>query len=302
MDHLSLFSRMLRTRFFEEALIRLSEEDLIYGTYHLSIGQEGISAGAAAALDSSDWIVPTHRCHGYNAARGSDLRRMFSEILGSRDGLCRGLGGSMHMTDVATHDFGSSAVVGSSVALATGIAFAFARQGRRAIAVAILGDGATSRGVVHECMNLASVWSLPVLFYCENNHYGMSASASRMVSTSDIASRGAGYGIRSFHADGNDYDDVYDTVVRARSHILSNGEPAFVEVDTYRQCGHSKSDHCIYRSREEEEAWKLRDPIAREEERLHLGKEAARAIRDEERRKVEERRSGPCGGGPAVLQ
>ena len=282
-----VYKAMLRSRLFEEKVRRLFSEGGMYGTTHLNIGQEASHVGLCNALGDEDWIVPTHRCHGFNVARGSSLEAMFAELYGSRHGLCMGIGGSMHMTDVSTHDFGSSAVVGSSVALATGIAFAFARQGRRAIAVAILGDGATSRGVVHECMNLASVWSLPVLFYCENNHYGMSASASRMVSTSDIASRGAGYGIRSFHADGNDYDDVYDTVVRARSHILANGEPAFVEVDTYRQCGHSKSDECAYRTQQEEAEWMRRDPIALYERRMGLSKQELRSIRASVQEEVE---------------
>ena len=287
-DNTGAYRLMLRSRFFEEKVQELFSNGLLHGTTHLNIGQEASHTGLALALEDGDWIVPTHRCHGFNVARGSSISAMFSELMGSRHGLCMGVGGSMHMTDVSTHDFGSSAVVGSSVALASGLAFALERSHTGSIAVAIMGDGASSRGVVHECMNLASVWSLPVLFYCENNHYGMSASSSRMIAAGDISSRAAGYGIKAFKADGNDWMAVYDTVRRARAWMLSSNEPAFVEVDTYRQCGHSKSDHCIYRSREEEEAWKLRDPIAREEERLHLGKEAARAIRDEERRKVEE--------------
>ncbi len=262
MDHLSLFSRMLRTRFFEEALIRLSEEDLIYGTYHLSIGQEGISAGAAAALDSSDWIVPTHRCHGYNAARGSDLRRMFSEILGSRDGLCRGLGGSMHMTDISTCNLGSSAVVGSGIGLAGGVAAALRMMGRKSIAVAVFGDGASSRGILYEVMNAASIWHLPLLFLLENNHYGMSASADRMISTDAIYRRAEGFSIPSECIDGNDVLSVIDAITRARNHILSEHTPYFIEAETYRQCGHSRSDHLVYRTREEENEWRKRDPIA----------------------------------------
>lgn len=272
---------MLRSRFFEEKVQQLFAEGGMYGTTHLNIAQEASHTGLCLALDEGDWIVPTHRCHGFNVARGSDLAAMFSELYGSRQGLCKGIGGSMHMTDVSTHDFGSSAIVGSSVALATGIAFALARQKKKQIAAAIMGDGATSRGVVHESMNLASVWSLPVLFYCENNHYGMSAAQARMISTDDIASRAAGYSIKSFRVDGNDLDAVIETVRAARSYIISHCEPVFIEVDTYRQCGHSKSDSCVYRSREEEAAWKERDPIARYEEKLNLTKAGIRQIRQE---------------------
>lgn len=279
---------MLKSRFFEEKIQKLFDEGALYGTTHLNIGQEASHTGLCFALAKEDWIVPTHRCHGFNVARGSDISAMFSEMFGSRHGLCKGLGGSMHMTDVSTYNAGSSAVVGSGIAIATGLAFALSRQKKSNIAVAILGDGATSRGVLHECMNLASVWNLPLLFYCENNHYGMSASSDRMISTSDIASRADGYSMRSFVADGNDFDAVHDIVKRARSYIIENSAPAFIEVETYRECGHSKSDKCIYRSADEEEFWREKDPIRRLESKLSLSKGAARKIREEVAAEVEE--------------
>ena len=279
---------MMRSRLFEEKLQGLFDEGVLYGTTHLNIGQEASHTGLCLALEDDDWIVPTHRCHGFNIASGSDLAAMFSELLGSSRGLCKGLGGSMHMTDVEHHNFGSSAIVGSSVALAMGIAFALSRQGRPGIAVAIMGDGATSRGVVHECMNLASVWSLPLMFYCENNHYGMSASAARMISTPDISSRAAGYSMKSFKADGNDYQAVHDTVRRARSWIVEHDEPVFVEVDTYRLCGHSKSDRLAYRGQEEEAAWKAKDPVSRLYSKLSYSKTEVRRLRQEEEAKVDE--------------
>ncbi len=278
---------MLKSRFFEEKIQKLFDEGALYGTTHLNIGQEASHTGLCFALAKEDWIVPTHRCHGFNVARGSDISAMFSEMFGSRHGLCKGLGGSMHMTDVSTYNAGSSAVVGSGIAVATGLAYALSRQKKSNIAVAILGDGATSRGVLHECMNLASVWNLPLLFYCENNHYGMSASSDRMISTSDIASRAEGYSMRSFLADGNDFEAVYDIVKRARSYIIENSAPAFIEVETYRECGHSKSDKCIYRSAAEEEFWKEKDPIRRLERKLGLSKATARGIREDVSKEVE---------------
>ena len=278
---------MYLSRFFEEKLQSLFDRGELYGTTHLNIGQEASHFGLCLALDSKDWIVPTHRTHGFNIAKGSSVFRMFSEMLGSRHGLCQGLGGSMHMTDLATCNAGSSAVVGSGVAIATGLAFALRRQKSRNISVAIMGDGATSRGVVHECMNLSSVWNLPVMFYCENNHYGMSASAERMISTSDIASRAAGYSMKAFRADGNDYDDVHDTVKKARAYMIEYGEPVFVEVNTYRFCGHSKSDRLAYRSGEEEAFWKEKDPILRFEKKLCLDRNTVRAMRKSIRDYVE---------------
>jgi len=279
---------MLTSRAFEEKLQELFSKRLLHGTTHLNIGQEASHVGLAEGICDADWIVPTHRCHGFNIATGSSIERMFSEMLGSRDGLCSGLGGSMHMSDREHHNLGSSAVVGSSVGLAVGLGLALKRQKRDGIAVAILGDGATSRGVVHEAMNLASVWSLPVLFYCENNHYGMSASSERMVAIDDISKRAAAYSMKAYTADGNDYHAVKETVSSARKHIVESGRPCLVVVDTYRQCGHSKNDGRVYRTREEELLWKEKDPILRLERSLGLSEAEMEKLREEATSTVEE--------------
>jgi 2-oxoisovalerate dehydrogenase E1 component len=254
-------SLMVQSRRFEERVEEFFARKEMHGTTHLAIGQEAAQVGLALALREGDWIVPTHRCHGHTLVRGASIRKMFSEMFGSRDGLSRGLGGSMHMSDVQTWNPGSSAVVGSGVGLATGLAFALKMQKSRAISVAIFGDGATSRGILHESMNLASIWDLPVLFFCENNNYGMSAAVSRMVSTSSIAARSDGYSIPHVTVDGNDVETVYQAVREAVDTIRSTSQPFFIEVLTYRQCGHSKNDPRLYRSREEELAWRERDPI-----------------------------------------
>ena len=261
MEYREALRIMFRSRSFEEKLQEEFSLGNLYGTTHLAIGQEASHTGLVMALDKKDWIVPTHRCHGFNIARGSDMAAMFSEMLGSRHGLCKGLGGSMHMTDVSTFDLGSSAVVGSGVPLAGGAAYALKRQGKKNIAVAIFGDGASSRGSVHEMMNLASVWNLPLLFFMENNHYGMSASTDRVISTSSIHSRAEGYSMAHAKCDGNDVEKVFGAVEEARKYILETGRPYFLEVETYRLCGHSKSDKLLYRTREEEEEWKKKDPI-----------------------------------------
>ncbi|HNZ95237.1 MAG TPA: thiamine pyrophosphate-dependent enzyme, partial [Sphaerochaeta sp.] len=166
-------SIMVRSRRFEELVAQFFHHKEMHGTTHLSIGQEAAQAGLSLALKEGDWIVPTHRCHGHTIARGSGEEVMFSEMFGSRHGIVKGLGGSMHMTDVQTWNTGSSSVVGSGVNLATGLGFALKQQGSDSLSVAIFGDGASSRGAVHESMNLASVLELPVLFFCENNGYGM---------------------------------------------------------------------------------------------------------------------------------
>ena len=263
MDEIEILKAMLRSRSFENKLSQMFKKGAFYGTTHLNIGQEASHVGLIAGLDDKDWIVPTHRCHGFNIARGTKPEKMFAEMFGSRYGVCRGLGGSMHMTEISTCNAGSSAIVGSGVPIATGLAFALKRKGRENIAVAIFGDGATSRGSVHEAMNMASVWNIPVLFYLENNHYGMSASEKNAISTDNLSLRADGYSIKHIKIDGNDVALVRDTVADARKYILENSRPFFIEVDTYRLCGHSKSDRLVYRTREEEEMWRKKDPICR---------------------------------------
>ena len=263
MDEIEILKAMLRSRSFENKLSHMFKKGAFYGTTHLNIGQEASHVGLIAGLDDKDWIVPTHRCHGFNIARGTKPEKMFAEMFGSRYGVCRGLGGSMHMTEISTCNAGSSAIVGSGVPIATGLAFALKRKGRDNIAVAIFGDGATSRGSVHEAMNMASVWNIPVLFYLENNHYGMSASEKNAISTDNLSLRADGYSIKHIKIDGNDVALVRDTVADARKYILENNRPFFIEVDTYRLCGHSKSDRLVYRTREEEEMWRKKDPIRR---------------------------------------
>ncbi len=252
---------MLKSRYFEEKTEALFKAGLIHGTTHLANGQEASQAGLCMALEDNDWIVPTHRCHGFTIAKGSSSYAMFSEMFGSSHGLAKGLGGSMHMPDKEHCNIGSSAVVGSGVPLAVGIAWYLKRHDIRNISVAIFGDGASSRGSIHESMNLASVWKLPVLFYCENNGYGMSASSDDMVSVLRVSDRASSYSISGSTIDGNDVEKVYDEVCKAVQYIKNGNGPYLLEVMTYRQKGHSKSDSRVYRTSEEEQSWLLRDPI-----------------------------------------
>jgi len=254
---------MLRSRYFEREIALLFSKGIMHGTTHLNIGQEATEAGLFLALKNGDMFIPTHRCHGFTVSSGSDLFAMFSEMFGSRWGLSKGLGGSMHMTDRLHGNPGSSAVVGSGVPLATGLALALKHQGQENISVAIFGDGASSRGALHEAMNQASVEHLPVLFYCENNGYGMSAKASKMVSIEKIADRAASYSFPGIRVDGNDLVAVYEAVSQARESILTNNQPYLIECMTYRLNGHSKSDTCKYRTREEEELWSGKNPIVK---------------------------------------
>lgn len=288
MDKKEILSYLLRSRFFEEKLDEEFKKGSLYGTTHLSIGQEASHAGLSLALKKGDWIVPTHRCHGFNICYGSSLKSMFSEMMGSKNGLCKGLGGSMHMTDASHYNLGSSSVVASGVPLASGCAFSLKRQKKDNIAVAIFGDGASSRGAIHETMNIASVWKLPLLFFLENNHYGMSSSAERMISINSISSRLKGYNIEARVVDGNDFDEVYSATEEAREYILKNKRPFFIECNTYRLCGHSKSDKLLYRDRVEEEEWKKRDPILRYINQHSFTEEEVAMIAESVRREVED--------------
>ncbi len=286
---LNILRLMLDSRFFEEKTEELFSCGLIHGTVHLANGQEASQAGLCVALEDGDWIVPTHRCHGFTICRGSSPYAMFSEMLGSKHGLAKGLGGSMHMPDSSSWNLGSSAVVGSGVPLATGIAFwnKFQNIGNASfavssfsnpkdfkikpvknISVAIFGDGASSRGSIHESMNLASIWKLPVLFYCENNHYGMSASSSVMISSNTVSSRARSYNMPGATIFGNDVLQVYNEAKKAISYIKEGHGPYLLEVMTYRTKGHSRNDKRIYRSPEEEKRWIEKDPIKLFEKKL----------------------------------
>ncbi len=297
---------MLNSRYFEEKTEQLFKAGLVHGTTHLANGQEAAQAGLCMALEDQDWIVPTHRCHGFSICNGSWPVAMFSELFGSRHGLAKGLGGSMHMPDKENCNLGSSAVVGSGVPLATGVAFyqkfnsvgsaSFATSTTQNpkdlppvpvnnISVAIFGDGASSRGSVHESMNLASIWKLPVLFYCENNHYGMSAPSDKMISIDHIADRAQSYNMPGRTIDGNDFEVVYQAVKEATDYIRKGNGPYLLEVMTYRFKGHSKSDRRLYRTADEEQQWLLRDPITLFEEKLveygYLTEEEVRQIEKE---------------------
>ena len=265
---LSTLSLMLRIRLFEEKIEEMFSYHVMHGTTHLAIGQEAVHAGVSPALDPMEWIVTTHRCHGHTLAKGSSIEEMFAEFLGYSNGLAYGLGGSMHLIDVDRHNAGSSAVVGSGVPIATGMALQLKRSGSKQLAVAFFGDGASSRGAIHESMNIASVMRLPVLFLCEHNMYGMSACARDMVSTDSIAHRGASYGIESRMVDGNDVEAVFESVTHAADYIREHGKPYLLETRTYRFSGLSKNDKKLYRTHEEEQQWLQRDPIALFEQRL----------------------------------
>ena len=255
---------MMLIRLFEEALEEMFSRGLLHGTMHLSVGQEATAAGACLALEKEDLITSTHRGHGHCLAKGADPYKMFAELLGREDGYCRGRGGSMHIADLSNGNLGANGIVGGSLTISVGAALSFQLQKKENIVLCFFGDGAVNEGSFHEALNLASLWNLPVLFLCENNQYGMSMASSKAVAGESIASRGESYGIKSVQIDGNDVEEVFETVKNFKNEILDTKSPRFIEAVTYRYRGHSKSDRNLYRTSDEINYWKEeKDPIKR---------------------------------------
>jgi pyruvate dehydrogenase E1 component alpha subunit len=257
---------MWTARRFEEAVDQLFARGLMHGTMHLSIGQEASATGTCLALRPDDLITSTHRGHSHCVAKGADLTRMMAELLAKDTGYCRGRGGSMHIADVATGNLGANGIVGGGIPIAVGAALAQQLTGSGKVVISFFGDGAANEGAFHEAVNLAAVWELPVVFVCENNHYGMSMAADEAFAIEAIAIRASGYGIPGVTVDGNDVQQVYEAVSTAVERARAGHGPTLVENVTYRWKGHSKSDKNLYRTREEIASWQERDPIVRFEE------------------------------------
>ena len=252
---------LLAIRFFEEAVDGLFARGMMHGTMHLSIGQEAVATGVCAALRKSDFITSTHRGHSHCIAKGADLTRMMAELLAKQTGYCRGRGGSMHIADVETGNLGANGIVAGGIPIAAGAALSQKLQGKDSVVVSFFGDGATNEGAFHEALNLAAVWDLPVIFVCENNKYGMSFSTAKSMKVEKISDRAAAYGMPGVTVDGNDVDAVYAVAQEAVDRARSGGGPTLIECLTYRHKGHSKSDKNLYRTKEEIEFWKTKDPV-----------------------------------------
>jgi len=259
----SALESLLAIRFFEEAVDGLFARGLMHGTMHLSIGQEAVATGVCAALRKTDFITSTHRGHSHCIAKGADLTRMMAELLAKQTGYCRGRGGSMHIADVETGNLGANGIVAGGIPIAAGAALAQKMKGNDNVVVSFFGDGATNEGAFHEAMNLAAIWDLPVIFVCENNKYGMSNSTEFSMRIEHISERAASYGFEGVTVDGNDVDEVFQAAAAAVEKARAGNGPTLIECVTYRHKGHSKSDKNLYRTKEEIEDWKTKDPIGR---------------------------------------
>ena len=260
---LALYETMFKIRRFEEKSSELFADSLIPGFVHLYLGQEAVATGVCSLLTPKDFITSTHRGHGHCIAKGLDLKRMMAEIIGREDGYCRGRGGSMHITAMEHGMLGADAIVGASVALATGAAYGLRLQGRDSVVVAFFGDGASNQGLVHESFNLAAVLSAPVIFVCENNQYAISTPTAAATHTRDIADRAAGYGFPGVIADGNDVLAMRSAAAEAVERARAGEGPTLIEAKTYRITQHSAATTIDLRPQEELDFWQEKDPIAR---------------------------------------
>jgi acetoin:2,6-dichlorophenolindophenol oxidoreductase subunit alpha len=263
---LRAYRQMVRIRLFEEQVNELYTRALMPGLAHLYSGEEAVAVGICEALHIDDYITSTHRGHGHCLAKGATPDRMFAELLGKEAGYCRGKGGSMHIADPATGNLGANAIVGGSVGIATGAAFASKRLGNGRVAVCFFGEGALGQGSLYEVMNLAQLWKLPVIYVCENNLYNEYTHYSE-TTAGTILGRADAFGIESVSVDGQDVRAVHEVALRLVKRAREGTGPSFLQADTYRYGGHHVGDinREYYRSKKEEHFWKTeRDPI-----RLH---------------------------------
>ncbi len=265
---LRLYQQMLLIRVFEEQVLDLYARTLIPGIAHVSIGQEAVAVGVCAALRADDYLTSTHRGHGHCLAKGAQPDRMFAELFGKEAGYCRGKGGSMHIADPDTGNLGANAIVGGSLAIAAGAALSAKLRGTGQVTACFFGDGAANQGLLLESMNMAAIWRLPVLYICENNQYG-EYTPMQSVTAGQLHRRGEALDVASLMVDGMDVLAVYAAASHAVARARAGEGPSFLVCQTYRYLGHGTSDReRPYRTRDEEQVWRERDPIHRLGERL----------------------------------
>ena len=267
-DLLEMYRTMIKIRLFEEMADKLYALGKVHGTMHLSAGQEGVAVGTGTVMRVDDYLLNHHRGHGHFIASGADIDKMMAEFLGKETGYCKGRGGSMHIADVDANNLGANGIVGGGIHLAAGVGLAIKMKHEDNVVLVIFGDGAANQGVLSESFNMAAIWDLPVVYLCENNQYGMSASVTRVSSKLPFKGRAEAHGIPGYFIDGNDVLAVHEIMEIAFDHARSGKGPVFVEAETYRYFGHSKSDRNLYRTKEEIQAWREKDPIGRFEKLL----------------------------------
>ena len=259
---LEFYRRMRLIREFERECERQYTRGNIKGFLHVYSGEEAIAVGAIAALDPQDYVVTHYRDHGHALARDVDTNMVMAELFGKATGPSKGKGGSMHIFDASKNFMGGYAIVGGQLPIAAGLALASQYKGEDRLALCFMGDGALNEGEFHESMNLAAVWKLPVIFFCENNLYGMGApSADTLAVHLQMYKLADAYGMRNHRVDGNDVVAVHELMLQVTADVRAGEGPAFIEARTYRLQGHSVADPANYRPEEEVEYWRSKDPI-----------------------------------------
>ncbi|HMZ59832.1 MAG TPA: pyruvate dehydrogenase (acetyl-transferring) E1 component subunit alpha, partial [Leptospiraceae bacterium] len=274
---------MFLIRRFEEAAAKAYSSGKIGGFCHLYIGQEAVGVGSIAAIGPNDSIVSTYRDHGHALARGMDPKGLMAELFGKATGCSGGYGGSMHFFDNKKHFLGGHGIVGGHISLAAGAAYAYKYKGTKDVCMCFFGDGAANIGSFHEALNLAAVWKLPLVMICENNHYAMGTPEYRSLSVKDVSVRAYAYDIARDRIEGDEVRKVRDHVKVAVERARRGEGPTLIEISTYRFRGHSMSDPAKYRTKEEVDMYKQRDPLLRARADLIGGQ-----VSEEELLKIEE--------------
>jgi len=265
---LELYRQMLAIRRMEEASAKAYAQQKIGGFLHLYIGQEAVAVGAIATLKPDDYVIATYREHAHAYAKGVSARAIMAELFGKETGTSKGLGGSMHLFDADKSFLGGYGIVGGHIPLACGVAYASKYRGDGRVTLCFFGDGSASQGAFHEGVSLAALWKLPVVFICENNLYSMGTPLYRSLSVADVSQKALGYGIARDRLDGEDVLRVRDRVGEAVRRARHESAPTLIEIRTYRFRGHSMSDPGLYRTKDEIEEWRKRDPLTTARARL----------------------------------
>jgi len=261
---LELYRKMVLCRKFEEKVVELVNKNEIYGTTHEYVGEEAVAVGVCSALRNNDLITSTHRGHGHIISKGGDIRYMFAELLGRVNGYNKGKGGSMHIADPGIGILGANGIVGAGVPIAVGAALTIKIKKMDNVVISFFGDGASNQGVVHEAMNMASIWDLPVIFVCENNQYAVSTSVKYSFKIENISERSKAYGFEGKTIDGMDVLEVYNNTKEIVNKVRSENKPFLLECKTYRYSGHFTAEKILnlnYRTEDEINYYKSKCPI-----------------------------------------
>jgi acetoin:2,6-dichlorophenolindophenol oxidoreductase subunit alpha len=289
---LQMYEDMIFGREFELCAEKLANRGLVPGSIHLGIGEEASQVGACRALAFEDYLLPSHRTHVGDIVKGADPKRLMAEIIGRSTGYCGGRAGSSHFADKASHNLGVQGIIGAVFPVATGAALTQKRLNTGRIVLAFFGEGASHQGTFHEGLNLSSLWKLPLVWLCVNNHYAMGTRFDRTSAAKNVADRALAYNMPGCVVDGNDVVAVYEAVWTARERALAGDGPTLIECKTYRHRGHSTFDKNSYRPQEEIDAWIKRDPTLTFEKNLReedlLNDKMVERIADMVKQKIDE--------------